>query len=181
MNLERPFRVGDWIMIHGRTPDPDASVIGMVIDINWRTTRLKTADDTVIVITATGCRTIRRIGESRQSIAARRLSGQGFQAIHDGQWEIAESLFTEQEAALSRAAEESLEAAVQALDQYGQGLIDIITLLESQRRAVTAESSRLLVARLRLANRVNLYLALGGSFDDEMLPDARQTARTETQ
>ena len=93
----------------------------------------------------------------------------------------AESLFTEQEAALSRAAEESLEAAVQALDQYGQGLIDIITLLESQRRAVTAESSRILVARLRLANRVNLYLALGGSFDDEMLPDARQTARTETQ
>jgi branched-chain amino acid transport system substrate-binding protein len=50
LNLERPFRVGDWIMIHGRTPDPDASVIGMVIDINWRTTRLKTADDTIIVI-----------------------------------------------------------------------------------------------------------------------------------
>ena len=50
LNLERPFRVGDWIMIHGRTPDPDASVIGKVIDINWRTTRLKTTDDTVIVI-----------------------------------------------------------------------------------------------------------------------------------
>ncbi|MBW1689066.1 MAG: mechanosensitive ion channel family protein [Deltaproteobacteria bacterium] len=50
LNLERPFRVGDWIMIHGRTPDPDASVIGKVIDINWRTTRLKTADDTEIVI-----------------------------------------------------------------------------------------------------------------------------------
>jgi branched-chain amino acid transport system substrate-binding protein len=50
LNLERPFRVGDWIMIHGRTPDPDASVIGMVIDINWRTTRLKTVDDTEIVI-----------------------------------------------------------------------------------------------------------------------------------
>lgn len=50
LNLERPFRVGDWIMIHGRTPDPDASVIGQVIDINWRTTRLHTADDTIIVI-----------------------------------------------------------------------------------------------------------------------------------
>lgn len=49
----------------------------------------------VITITATGCRAIRRFGESRQSIAARRLSGQGFQAIHDGQWEIAESLFTD--------------------------------------------------------------------------------------
>ncbi len=42
-----------------------------------------------------GCRAIRRIGDSRQSIAARRLSGQGFQAMHDGQWEIAETLFTD--------------------------------------------------------------------------------------
>ncbi|MEE8311589.1 MAG: mechanosensitive ion channel family protein, partial [Candidatus Binatia bacterium] len=50
LNMERPFRVGDWIMIHGRTPEPSNSVIGMVIDINWRTTRLRTADDTVIVI-----------------------------------------------------------------------------------------------------------------------------------
>jgi branched-chain amino acid transport system substrate-binding protein len=50
LNLERPFRVGDWIMIHGRTPEPDQSIIGMVTDINWRTTRLRTADDTEIVI-----------------------------------------------------------------------------------------------------------------------------------
>jgi branched-chain amino acid transport system substrate-binding protein len=50
LNLERPFRVGDWIMVHGRTPDPDQGVIGMVVDINWRTTRLRTADDTEIVI-----------------------------------------------------------------------------------------------------------------------------------
>jgi branched-chain amino acid transport system substrate-binding protein len=50
LNLERPFRVGDWVMIHGRTPDPSDSVTGKVIDINWRTTRLETADDTQIVI-----------------------------------------------------------------------------------------------------------------------------------
>ena len=42
-----------------------------------------------------GCRAIGRFGDSRQSIAARRLSGQGFQAMHDGQWEIAEKLFTD--------------------------------------------------------------------------------------
>lgn len=42
-----------------------------------------------------GCRAIRHFGEGRQSIAARRLSGQGFQAMHDGQWEIAETLFTD--------------------------------------------------------------------------------------
>ncbi len=46
-------------------------------------------------VASSGCRAIRQIGESRQSIAARRLSGQGFQAMHDGQWEIAERLFTD--------------------------------------------------------------------------------------
>jgi potassium efflux system protein len=50
INLERPFRVGDWIMIHGRTPNPRDSVTGRVIDINWRTTRLETADDTQVII-----------------------------------------------------------------------------------------------------------------------------------
>jgi branched-chain amino acid transport system substrate-binding protein len=50
LNLERPFRLGDWVMIHGRTPDPSDSVTGKVVDINWRTTRLQTADDTQIVI-----------------------------------------------------------------------------------------------------------------------------------
>lgn len=46
-------------------------------------------------ISQMGCRAIRRFGESRQAIAGRRLSGQGFQAIHDGQWETAEQLFSD--------------------------------------------------------------------------------------
>lgn len=49
----------------------------------------------VVAVAETGCRAIRRFGESRQSIAARRLSGQGFQAMHDGQWEMAETLFSD--------------------------------------------------------------------------------------
>ncbi|MGI9474703.1 MAG: tetratricopeptide repeat protein [Rubripirellula sp.] len=49
----------------------------------------------LITISNSGCRAIRHFGEGRQSIAARRLSGQGFQAMHDGQWEIAETLFTD--------------------------------------------------------------------------------------
>lgn len=48
-----------------------------------------------LAILSSGCRAISRFGDSRQSIAARRLSGQGFQAMHDGQWEIAETLFTD--------------------------------------------------------------------------------------
>ena len=48
---------------------------------------------------------------------------------------------------------------------YEQGLVDIITLLESQRRAFDAESSLLGVQLELLKNRVDLYLALGGDFD----------------
>ncbi|MBN2887674.1 MAG: efflux transporter outer membrane subunit [Chromatiaceae bacterium] len=76
----------------------------------------------------------------------------------------AEAWYREQEAALRRAAEEAGEAAALALDRYRQGLVDIITLLESQRRAFDAESARLRTARERLNNRVTLYLALGGDF-----------------
>ena len=50
LNMERPFRLGDWIMIHGRTPNPEHCIIGEVVDINWRTTRLKTTDNTMVVI-----------------------------------------------------------------------------------------------------------------------------------
>ena len=50
LNLERPFRIGDWIMIHGRTPHPENNTIGCVIDINWRTTRLRTTDNCIVSI-----------------------------------------------------------------------------------------------------------------------------------
>lgn len=49
----------------------------------------------IFVIALPGCRAIRRFGESRQTIAARRLSGQGFQAMHDGRWDVAENLFSD--------------------------------------------------------------------------------------
>ncbi len=48
-----------------------------------------------LLAVASGCRAIRRFGDSHQTIAARRLSGQGFQAMHDGRWEVAESLFND--------------------------------------------------------------------------------------
>jgi len=76
-----------------------------------------------------------------------------------------ESLYESQEAALARAAQEAKEAAELAMSRYQLGLVDIITLQETQRRAFTAESSYLITARERLNNRVSLYLALGGDFE----------------
>lgn len=66
--------------------------------------------------------------------------------------------------AVERAAAESVAAEALAWQQYQRGLVDIITVLESQRRAFNAQSTLLNVINDRLANRVNLYLALGGDF-----------------
>jgi outer membrane protein, multidrug efflux system len=76
----------------------------------------------------------------------------------------AEAFLTGQEEAAQQAAEQSLAARSLAEDRYKTGLSGLITMLEAQRRAHEAESQLLSVRRLRLDNRVNLHLALGGGF-----------------
>ena len=49
----------------------------------------------VTILMSGGCRAIRRIKGDQRAISARRLSGAGFAAMHDGDWEHAESLFAE--------------------------------------------------------------------------------------
>lgn len=61
--------------------------------------------------------------------------------------------------------EESIAAETLAWEQYNRGLVDIITVLESQRRAFSARRTFLDVQQARVQNRIDLYLALGGGFD----------------
>ena len=77
----------------------------------------------------------------------------------------AERYLAAQEAALVEAAEESAAAEQLALDQYGRGLVDIITVLDSQRRSFDSKRSLIATRNERLQNRIDLYLALGGDFD----------------
>ena len=51
-----------------------------------------------------------------------------------------------------------------AWERYQRGLTDIITVLDTQRRAFEASSTFIAVQEERLINRVHLYLALGGEF-----------------
>ncbi|MDD2761804.1 MAG: efflux transporter outer membrane subunit [Methylomonas sp.] len=74
----------------------------------------------------------------------------------------AEQRYKNQEALLRAEVVEAKEAERLAELDYLSGLIDIVTLLEAQRRALDAESSRLDMSRQYLHNRINLYLALGG-------------------
>ena len=55
------------------------------------------------------------------------------------------------------------------LEQYQKGLGEIITLLDTQRRTVELQRSLLEVKNLRIQNRLNLYLALGGDFESAVV------------
>lgn len=77
----------------------------------------------------------------------------------------AEETLRREEEALALASEESIAAEDLAWEQYQAGLSDIITVLESQRRSFTTQRDVLTTRNQRLQNRINLHLALGGSFE----------------
>ncbi len=76
----------------------------------------------------------------------------------------AEGFLSRRQDALEAATEQAVSARRLAEERYLSGLADLITLLESQRRAYDAESRLLTVRRLRLDARIDLHLALGGGF-----------------
>jgi len=76
----------------------------------------------------------------------------------------AEGFLSRRQDAIEAATEEAVSARRLAEERYLSGLADLITLLESQRRAYDAESRLLTVRRLRLDARIDLHLALGGGF-----------------
>lgn len=48
INIDRPYKLGDWIKVHAS--NPAQNVIGQVTEINWRTTRLHTEDDSMVIL-----------------------------------------------------------------------------------------------------------------------------------
>jgi len=76
----------------------------------------------------------------------------------------AEEVLRRRRKAIEEAAEQSVAARDLAEQRYRSGLAGIITLLAAQRTAIDSESQLLTLRRLQLDNRVNLHLALGGSF-----------------
>lgn len=49
INIDQPFHIGDFIMLNNRRLGDD-ELIGRVVSINWRTTRLAKTDGTLVVI-----------------------------------------------------------------------------------------------------------------------------------
>lgn len=78
-----------------------------------------------------------------------------------------EAFLDEQLDAARVAAQESIGAQELAEERYERGLVDIVTVLESQRRAFNSRSTLLEVESQILQNRLSLYLALGGGIHQE--------------
>lgn len=78
----------------------------------------------------------------------------------------AESSLAAQENDLQREVEQAALAERQAERDYSEGIegVDILSVLESQRRANSARSALIRLKNERLQNRIDLHLALGGSF-----------------
>lgn len=81
----------------------------------------------------------------------------------------AESWLKQQEFYLHKELQQAASAELQAERDYAQGVdgTDILDLLESQRRASDARNSLIDLQNLRIQNRLNLYLALGGDFSTQ--------------
>ena len=65
----------------------------------------------------------------------------------------------EEGAELARDAEES------ARQEFARGTTDVLTLLQATSRRIELDSQALTLRRLRLDNRINLHLALGGDYN----------------
>lgn len=66
--------------------------------------------------------------------------------------------------AMLAAQENATVAADLSFEQYQSGLVSYTTVLDAKKRAVDAQSSLIKIKLQLLSNRVNLHLALGGSF-----------------
>lgn len=78
---------------------------------------------------------------------------------------FAEEALAKREYFLDEATRQAEAARLLAERQYNAGLVDYITVLETQRRALTSRSEYISIKRERLDARVNLHLALGGGFE----------------
>ncbi|WP_158587062.1 efflux transporter outer membrane subunit [Motilimonas pumila] len=85
----------------------------------------------------------------------------------------AETSLVEQLDRVIVAADNSIQAEQLAFEQYQAGLVEYVTVLESQRRSFDSQSTRIDIRNLRLQNRINLLLALGGG-----LPQAPRWAES---
>jgi len=76
----------------------------------------------------------------------------------------AEVFLRERESAAARAAKLAADAAQRADEEFSAGTGDVLTLIETRSQQIETASRLAAIRRLRLDQRIDLHLALGGDF-----------------
>ena len=106
-----------------------------------------------------------RQAEIRNEIAVESFVAIALQAFREVESAIARDLsLAAQEKFLEVEFAQANLAEAQATRDYADGIVTILNVLEAQRRAFNARSSRISLRNERLQNRIGLHLALGGDF-----------------
>lgn len=77
---------------------------------------------------------------------------------------VAERFLAERERASQQAAKLAADAAESAKEEFSSGVGNILTLIDATRTRIDSASQYTAIRRLRLDNRIDLHLALGGDF-----------------
>ena len=106
-----------------------------------------------------------RKGEASRALAEfEKTALVAFREVEDAL--AAERFLVQRERSLKESAKLAADAYKTADEEYANGVGDVLTMLTAQRQMVLRESENLTIRRLRLDNRVNLHLALGGDFKE---------------
>jgi len=76
-----------------------------------------------------------------------------------------ERIFTQRLALLEMVVDDNQRAYELAVKQYEVGRIEVLDVLQIQGRVLAARSALIGIQNERLATRIDLHLALGGSFE----------------
>ena len=106
-----------------------------------------------------------RIAGYDEKIALRELQSTVLRAFAEvEQALVAEQFYAKRESAVADSARSAREAAEASILDFADGAVDALTLLAAQDRQVQTAFQLVTLRRLRLENRINLHLALGGDF-----------------
>jgi len=123
--------------------------------------------------------------KSNEEIAKLRLQ-QTEKAYLDGLFEAfeqVENAITQEQSLKQRyetmltAQENAMTAETLSFEQYQSGLVNYTTVLDAQSRSFDAQSTVIQIKKLLIANRIKLYLALGGNFEDFPLEDTQSVVK----
>jgi len=95
---------------------------------------------------------------------------QNYLASLYGAFEEVENRLTQRYQATLKAVDNARFAETLSFEQYLKGLVSYTTVLDAQNRSFDAQSSLIEIQVQRAINRVRLYVALGGGFEERVSP-----------